>query len=405
MAEENQDRSRRPGRTLGRLVGSVVSPIVDGLDVDEIIDQVDVDDVVSRIDINEVVSRIDVDEVVSRIDVDEVVDRVDIGRLLARVDLDGVLAGVDVDRVLGRIDPDALLDHVDPDALLDRVDPNRLLDRVDPNRLLDRVDPNALLDRVDANRLLERVDVNELVARTELGEIITRSTSGVFTQLLDAVRTQIIVADDVVQGIPARVLRRARREVPPRPGGVAEELDSQQMSFTERAVEMQGRFAGSLSRFLAFLVDQFVIGVVFAVGALLIQSAVQIVFRSSVSVDDGGPVVVAAYMLWWFLYMAGSLAATGRTIGSTMLGLMVVRADGTRIDARRSALRTLVFPLNFLLVGAGFVIGLVRRDRCELHDLIADAGVIYAWDADAARLRADVVGIGPPSTRSPSKPE
>ncbi len=405
MAEENQDRSSRPGRTLGRLVGSVVSPIVDGLDLDEIVDQVDVDDVVSRIDINDVVARIDVDEVVSRIDVDElvsridvddVVDRVDIGRLLARVDLDGVLAGVDVDRVLGRIDPAALLDHVDPDALLDRVD---------PNRLLDRVDPNALLDRVDANRLLERVDVNELVARTELGEIITRSTSGVFTQLLDAVRTQIIVADEVVQGIPARVLRRARREVPPRPGGEADELDSQQMSFTERAVEMQGRFAGSLSRFLAFLVDQFVIGVVFAVGALLIQSAVQIVFRSSVSVDDGGPVVVAAYMRWWFIYMAGSLAATGRTIGSTMLGLMVVRADGTRIDARRSAVRTLVFPLNFLLVGAGFVIGLVRRDRCELHDLIADAGVIYAWDADAARLRADVVGTGPPSTRSPSKPE
>ena len=392
MTEENHDRDRGPGRTLGRIVGSVVSPIVDGLDLDDIVDRVDVDEVVSRIDIDEVVSRIDVGEVVSRIDIDEVIDRVDVARLLDRVDLDHVLAGVDVDRVLGRIDPD------------------RLLDRVDPNRLLDRVDPDRLLDRVDANRLLEQVDVNELVARTELGEIITRSTTGVFAQLLDVARTQIIIADQIAQGVAARVLRGARREMPPRPGDVAAELDPQEMSPTQRAVQVQGRFAGSLSRFLAFLVDQFVIGVIFAVGAVLIQSAVQVIFRSSVSVDDGGPVVVVAFMLWWFLYTAGSLAATGRTIGTTMLGLMVVRTDGSRVDVRRAALRTLMFPLSFVLFGIGFVIGLVRRDRCELHDLIAGTGVIYAWDADTAQLRAEVAGTergliasttGTPTSSSP----
>jgi len=419
MTEENHDRDRGPGRTLGRIVGSVVSPIVDGLDLDDIVDRVDVDEVVSRIDIDEVVSRIDVGEVVSRIDIDEVIDRVDVARLLDRVDLDHVLAGVDVDRVLGRIDPDRLLDRVDPnrlldrvdpDRLLDRVDPDRLLDRVDPNRLLDRVDPDRLLDRVDANRLLEQVDVNELVARTELGEIITRSTTGVFAQLLDVARTQIIIADQIAQGVAARVLRGARREMPPRPGDVAAELDPQEMSPTQRAVQVQGRFAGSLSRFLAFLVDQFVIGVIFAVGAVLIQSAVQVIFRSSVSVDDGGPVVVVAFMLWWFLYTAGSLAATGRTIGTTMLGLMVVRTDGSRVDVRRAALRTLMFPLSFVLFGIGFVIGLVRRDRCELHDLIAGTGVIYAWDADTAQLRAEVAGTergliasttGTPTSSSP----
>jgi uncharacterized RDD family membrane protein YckC len=319
---------------------------------------------------------------------------VDIERLIARVDLDEVLDGVDPNALLDRVDPNALLDRVDPNALLDRVDPDALLDRVDANRLLDRVDPDRLLDRVDANRLLERVDVNQLVARTELGEIIARSTTGVFTQLLDVARTQIIMTDQVAQGVPARVLRGAKREIPPRPGGVAEEVDGERLSPTERAVKVQGRFAGSVSRFLAFLVDQFAIGVIFAVGALLVQSAVRVVFQSSLQVDQEGLVVAAAYALWWFLYTAGSLAATGRTIGKAILGVMVVRTDGSRLNARRAALRTLVFPISFLLFGVGFLVGLIRGDRRELHDLIADTGVIYAWDANTAQLRAEGTALG-----------
>ncbi len=406
MSEQHPERNGRPGSRLGRIMGSVVSPIVENLDLDEVVGQVDVDDVVSRIDIDDVVSRIDINAVVDRVDIERLIERVDLDQVLGDIDVDRVLGRVDPDALLDRVDPNRLLDRVDPDALLDRVDPNRLLDRVDPDRLLDRVDPDALLDRVDpnrlldrvdadrlldrvdANRLLDRVDVNQLVARTELGEIIARSTTGVFTQLLDVARTQIIITDQVAQAVAARVLRGARRELPPMPGGVGAEPGSGRLSPSERAVKVQGRFAGSISRFLAFLIDQFAIGVIFGVGALLVQSAVRVVFRSSFEIDEAGVAVVAAYALWWFLYTAGSLAATGRTIGKAILGVMVVRAGGARLDGRHAALRTLVFPLSFLLLGIGFLIGLVRRDRRELHDLIADTGVVYAWDADTAQLRA-----------------
>ena len=361
MAHDDSDRRGNPGGTLGRLVGSVVSPIVGNIDLDEVIDQVDVNEVVTRIDIDELVGRIDIDEVVGRID---------------------------VEALLGRIDPDALLDRVDPDRLLDRVDPNRLIERVDPDALLDRVDPNRLLERVDPDALLERVDVNKLVARTEIGEIIARSTTGVFTQLLDVARTQIITTDQIAQGIPARLLRGSRREFPPTPNGPADDVDRTQLSPTERAVEMQGRFAGSVSRFLAFLLDQFLIGVLFTMGALLVQSAIRVVFRSSFEIDEAGAVVVVAFVLWSFLYTAGSLAATGRTIGKAVLGVMVVNADGTKVSAGHAALRTLMFPVSFLLLGIGFLIGLLRRDRRELHDLIAHTAVVYSWDADTAQLRA-----------------
>ena len=93
-------------------------------------------------------------------------------------------------------------------------------------------------------------------------------------------------------------------------------------------------------------------------------------------------------LLWSFIYMAGSLAATGSTIGKGILGLMVVRSDGAKLNGRRAALRTLMFPLSFVVFGLGLLMGLVRRDRRELHDLFADTGVVYAWDADTAQLRA-----------------
>jgi uncharacterized RDD family membrane protein YckC len=49
--------------------------------------------------------------------------------------------------------------------------------------------------------------------------------------------------------------------------------------------------------------------------------------------------------------------------------------------------RTLAFPLSFLLLGLGFAGILLGRDRRALHDSIAGTAVVYAWDARAARLR------------------
>jgi uncharacterized RDD family membrane protein YckC len=157
---------------------------------------------------------------------------------------------------------------------------------------------------------------------------------------------------------------------------------------------MQGRCAGSVSRFLAFLVDQFIIGVFFAVGTMLVQSAVQVIFQTSLDLEDSGLAVVIAFAVWSFVYTAGSLAATGRTIGKAILGLIAVRSNGGLLDGRHAALRTLMFPLSFLLLGIGFLIGLIRRDRRELHDLIADTAVVYAWDADTARRRSEVDTFG-----------
>ncbi len=135
--------------------------------------------------------------------------------------------------------------------------------------------------------------------------------------------------------------------------------------------------------------DQFIIGLLFGAGLFLASAAIRVVIGADVSLDSERWLVLAAFGVWSFVYIAGSLAATGRTIGKAVMGLLVVRSDGGKTSARRAMLRTIAFPLSFLLFGIGFLVGLVRRDRRELHDLLAGTSVIYAWDATTAQLRVE----------------
>jgi uncharacterized RDD family membrane protein YckC len=423
----SEDHQKRPG-AFTRLVGSVVSPVVDSVDVDHIVERIDVNDVVSRVDLDVVIAnldlnamldqvdpdrlldridpdrlldRVDPDRLLDRLDPDRLLDRLDLNRLLDRLDLNQLLDRLDVDRLIGRIDVNALVQQVDLDAAIDGVDIDRVIgrvdldaavDRVDLNRAVDRVDLNRAVDRVDLNRAVDRVDVNAVVERTELGAIIARSTTGVFGQLLDVARTQLMGVDQLVQGIPARLLRGARREIPGVPAGApspAEVPPDRVLTSGERAVAFQGRYAGSVSRFLAFVVDQFTIGALFALGALLVSAAVTVVIGTDLALSEDRLLIVAAYAVWAFVYYAGSTAATGKTLGKAILGILVVDSAGQRVGAKTAALRTLVFPISFLLFGIGLILGLFRPDRRELHDLIAKTAVIYQWDAAIAERRSN----------------
>ena len=401
MVDKNEKPGHEPGRRLtervfGRVVGSVVSPVVDNVDVDEVVERIDVNHLMERLDLDELIGRIDVDGVMHRVDIDALLARVDINELVGRIDVDQVMHRVDIDALMARVDinelvdgiePDRLLDRIDVDRLLSRIDANALIERVDANALIERVDMNGIIDRVDVDRVMARVDVNSIVERTELGLIIARSTTGVFGQLLDVARTQLIVVDQIVQAVPARFLRGQAREVPQMPSGESEVGDLKAMTLSQRAVALQRHAAGSVSRFSAFLLDQFIIGILFAAGLNLTSAALQVVIGVELGTDDDSLLIAVGYVTWSFVYVAGSLAATGRTIGKAVLGLLVVQSNGDRLHSRAALVRTIVFPLSFLVFGLGLLVGLIRHDRREMHDLIAGTAVIYAWDAATAQLR------------------
>jgi uncharacterized RDD family membrane protein YckC len=152
-------------------------------------------------------------------------------------------------------------------------------------------------------------------------------------------------------------------------------------------VLLQGHYAGAVSRLFSYLIDLGVASGLFSGAVALTTYSISIVTSRQVHFGKHSLLAALLYLGWMFVYFGYCWAVGGKTIGMALLGVRVVRADGTVIDPRRGVLRALVFPLSFLLFGLGFVGILVQREHRALHDLIAGTAVIYSWDARAARLR------------------
>jgi uncharacterized RDD family membrane protein YckC len=169
------------------------------------------------------------------------------------------------------------------------------------------------------------------------------------------------------------------------------------------SVSDQGNYAGSVSRFLGYAVDLGASTAVFTLAMAGVAFVIQVVTSHRVTWTRSDTLVAVLFVLWQFFYFGYSWAVASRSFGMYVLGLRVVRADGTEITPRQGVVRALVFPLSFLLLGLGFLGILVQRERRALHDLIAGTAVVYAWDARAARLRflAREAEIG---ARGPARP-
>ena len=152
-------------------------------------------------------------------------------------------------------------------------------------------------------------------------------------------------------------------------------------------VSAQGQYAGSASRFAAYLTDLIASTVLYWFTLQFVSFVVQTVTGSPISWHRNNIAVLITYIAWQFLYSGFQWAADGSTWGMALLGVRVVRADGTSLHPWQGWVRSLTFPLGFLTLGLGFLGILVQRERRALYDLIAGTTVVYAWDARAARFR------------------
>ena len=150
---------------------------------------------------------------------------------------------------------------------------------------------------------------------------------------------------------------------------------------------LRGHYAGFASRFIAFIFDCVLSIAVFEIALAAISFAASVLTGTSIHWSRGDLWVIIAFFAWEFFYYAYFWTASGKTPGMQLIGVQVVGRDGSHVGTRRGLVRTLAFPLSFLLLGLGFVGILFGRDRRALHDSIADTAVVYTWDARAARLR------------------
>jgi uncharacterized RDD family membrane protein YckC len=149
----------------------------------------------------------------------------------------------------------------------------------------------------------------------------------------------------------------------------------------------QGHYAGAVSRLAAFAADVGASWGLFTLGAAALAVSVQLVTGQNFSLSSHQIASLASAAVWAFIYFAYQWSSAGKTIGMALLGIRVVKIDGSPIGPRQAIIRTLALPLSFLLFGLGFLGILTNRRRYALHDRLAGTAVVYSWDARAARLR------------------
>ena len=155
----------------------------------------------------------------------------------------------------------------------------------------------------------------------------------------------------------------------------------------ERDINLQGHYAGIVTRLAAFALDVAVAVTLYALAGRVIEYVMSSLKGSEVSLRDH-PIISAIFLaLLWLVYFAYPIAVGGRTLGMSFVGLEVVTKTGGDVDARHAVIRTIFLPFSIAFAGIGILIILINRDRRAFHDLVAGTAVVYSWDARAARLR------------------
>lgn len=128
-------------------------------------------------------------------------------------------------------------------------------------------------------------------------------------------------------------------------------------------------------RISAALIDLALLIVLFIVLALTIGESEAEGGSASLNLE-GGP--LAVYLVLVLVYYFALEAAIGQTVGKRLLGLRVVRIDGSRPSVAAIALRTLLRIVDWLPFGylIGFITMMATGQRRQrLGDLAAKTGV------------------------------
>jgi uncharacterized RDD family membrane protein YckC len=158
-------------------------------------------------------------------------------------------------------------------------------------------------------------------------------------------------------------------------------------STSEQAVHLQGCYAGAASRLIAFVIDVAVSLSILTLSLAAVSYGLDVLTSHTIKWKNHLGITITVLVVWEVLYFAYPWAASGKTPGMAVLGVRVVKADGTAAGTRNAVLRALTMPISVLFCFIGCLGILFQRERRALHDLFAGTAVVYSWDARAARLR------------------
>lgn len=158
---------------------------------------------------------------------------------------------------------------------------------------------------------------------------------------------------------------------------------------------LQGMYSGFLSRAFALILDGSIISITVLTVYWLISQLLVYFARINVGtcqpIQGFEPFVLACNISTWILnafafgfplvYLLFFWVVAGQTPGKRVIGLRVVRMNGSRITLLVGLRRLLGYMACFLSLGIGFLWVLIDEQRRGWHDKIAGTCVVYSWEA------------------------
>ncbi|PIK29694.1 hypothetical protein CS954_17365 [Bacillus siamensis] len=148
------------------------------------------------------------------------------------------------------------------------------------------------------------------------------------------------------------------------------------------------RPAGFWIRFLAYVIDQIIIGI----PIFIIQFAVTFLFAAGVAAADPFmtenqfnisflvfgviPILVSSFVISILYFSLLTASKMQGTLGKALLGLKVVNEDGGRVSIAQAFGRAFAYIISKVILYIGFIMGAFGEKKA-LHDIMCSTRVVY----------------------------
>lgn len=153
---------------------------------------------------------------------------------------------------------------------------------------------------------------------------------------------------------------------------------------------LQGQYAGFVTRLIAFLLDIVILTAIYGVtisAAQLITEFFSLDLKDFITTHTWlGMLTVAVSLLFPVAYYVFFWVLIGQTPGKAFMGVRIFGINGGRIGLAQAMLRYVGYFLSTALFFAGFWWVLIDNRRQGLHDKLARTVVVYSWEARIHRL-------------------
>jgi uncharacterized RDD family membrane protein YckC len=164
-----------------------------------------------------------------------------------------------------------------------------------------------------------------------------------------------------------------------------------------------GEYAGFVTRLVAFVIDIALIGVtVTIVGSaaslvtdFLRLSGRMLTFVQVLSLIVSASIFVGYFVLLWML--------AGMTIGKRIMGLIIVREDGSKLTLSNAIRRYIGYYVSAILL-LGFFWVILDARRQGWHDKLAGTLVLYDWPDSVLVQKLESGAAGEPSKTAQRRP-